>query len=298
MKKPNFLIVGAAKSGTTSLYYYLQQHPSIYLSPVKETNFFATNFVDGKPTLTNLDFNLEQAQKISFSTRDWESYLQLFAESSIAAKAIGEVSPLYLNSSIAAQKIKSFLPDVKLIAILRNPIDRAYSGYQMQLRQTDESRNFSTSINQDEIYIRGGFYYSKLKRYFNVFERHQIKILLYEDFKADPLQIMQDIFKFLQVDTAFVPEISQQFNQGGIPKNKSIYNFLYNSQLSLVTWKTIKSFMPLEMRRQLFYNLRRKLLSKPEPISPEIRESLKNIYRQDIQNLEKLLNLNLQQWLS
>ena len=237
MKKPNFLIVGAAKSGTTSLYYYLQQHPSIYLSPVKETNFFATNFVDGKPTLTNLDFNLEQAQKISFLTRDWESYLQLFAESSIAAKAIGEVSPLYLNSSVAAQKIKSFLPDVRLIAILRNPVDRAYSGYQMQLRQTDESRNFSTSINQDEIYIRGGFYYSKLKRYFDVFDRHQIKILLYEDFKVNPLQAMQDIFEFLRVDTTFVPELSQKFNQGGVPKNKDIYDFVFNSKFSLAARK-------------------------------------------------------------
>jgi hypothetical protein len=297
MNKPNFLIIGAAKSGTTSIYQYLGQHPSIYLSPIKETNFFATNFVDGEPKLEELNFTLEQARKSDFPITNLEAYQKLFDEVSPKQTAVGEVSPLYMNSFISAKKIKSHLPDAKLIVILRNPIDRAYSGYQMQLRQTDEGRSFVSNLDLDEIYIRTGFYYDQLKRFFDTFDRNQIKVLLFEDFKQNTLKYIQEIFEFIEVDNTFIPDMSMKFNQGGIPKNKSLYNFLLYSEISMTIRKGIKLFMPLEIRRRLGTKLNNSLLSKPQPLTPEVRETLKTIYQEDILKLEKLINKELQQWL-
>lgn len=297
MNLPNFIIIGAAKSGTTSLYNYLKQHPSIYLSPTKETNFFATNFVDGHPTFKELDFTLEQAKKLNFPITSLEAYQQLFDNVSFDETARGEVSPLYLNSFIAAEKIKFHIPNIKLIAILRNPIDRAYSGYQMQLRQTDENRSFASNLNRDEIYIRSGFYYKQIKRFYDVFDRNQIKILLFENFKQNPLKSTQEIFDFLEVDNTFVPDLSTRFNQGGVPKNKSVYDFVFNSRLSMILQTNIKLFIPTEARRKLATTLYSSLLSKPKALNPETRETLKAIYKEDILKLEKLIHQEVKQWL-
>ncbi len=297
MNLPNFIIIGAAKSGTTSLYNYLKQHPSIYLSAIKETNFFATNFVDDNPTFEELDFTLEQAKKLSFPITNLEAYQQLFAHVSFNQTARGEVSPLYLNSFIAAEKIKFHIPDVKLIAILRNPIDRAYSGYQMQLRQTNENRSFASNLNRDEIYIRSGFYYKQIKRFYNTFDRNQIKILLFENFKQNPLKSIQEIFDFLEVDNTFVPDLSIKFNQGGVPKNKGIYDFILNSKSSMILQTNIKRFIPTAARRKLATTLYSSLLSKPKALNPETRETLKAIYKEDILKLEKLIHQEVKQWL-
>jgi hypothetical protein len=297
MNLPNFLVIGAAKSGTTSLYRYLEQHPSVYLSKIKETNFFATNFVDEKPIFQELDFTLEQAQKISFLIKNFTEYQRLFEEVTSNKTAIGEVSPLYLNSFVAAQKIKFHIPDVKLIAILRNPVDRAYSGYQMQLRQAKETRSFASNLGKEEIYIRGGFYYEQLKRYFDTFNTYQIKVILYEDFKQNPLKVMQEIFKFLEVDDTFNPDISTKFNQGGIPKNVNAYNLIFNNKISNIAQKSLKIIIPLKIRQNLITEVQNRLLSKPEPLTPETRKKLKIIYQNDIYKLEQLINRNLQQWL-
>ncbi|MGL5943950.1 MAG: sulfotransferase family protein [Waterburya sp.] len=298
MNVPNFIVIGAAKSGTTSLYRYLNQHPSIYLSPIKETNFFATKFVDTIPLFQDLDLTLEQAKKNTFPVKNFTDYQRLFEEVTSNQTAIGEVSPLYLNSFIAAQRIKSHIPDVKLIAILRNPIDRAYSGYQMQLRQAKETRSFASNLGVEEIYIRGGFYYEQLKRYFETFNSCQIKVLLYEDFRKNPLKVMQEIFKFIEVDDTFAPDTSTKFNQGGIPKNVNAYNLVLNNKISTIVQKSLKAMMPPKIRQKLISEVQSRLLSKPQPLTPEIRRQLKEIYQNDVYKLEQLINRNLQQWLN
>lgn len=297
MNQPNFIIIGAAKSGTTSLYNYIKQHPSVYVSPVGKTNFFVSNFVEGRVNPKDLDFTPEQVSKLNFPITTREAYQGLFSNVPPDKTAIGEISPMYLNSFVAAQNLKSSNPNVKLIALLRNPVDRAYSGYQMQLRQTTEKRDFASNLNPDEIYIRGGFYYGQLKRFFDVFARHQIKILLFEDFQQNPLQIMQEIFGFIGVDDSFVPNLETKFNQGGVPKNKGLYSLIFNSPLTAIAKKSIKPLLPQKMRIKLESLLKSNLLSKPEPMTPEIRQTLQEMYREDILKLEKLIERDLQQWL-
>lgn len=299
MNQPDFILIGAAKSGTSSFYNYVKQHPSIYVSPVGKTNFFVSSFVDGRPRNEDLDFTPEQIEKLNFPITTEESYQQLFQDIPEDKTVLGEISPMYLNSFVAAQKLKTSNPNVKLIAMLRNPADRAYSGYQMQLRKEREERDFASNLNPEEVYIRGGFYYDQLKRFFDVFDRSQIKIFLFEDFKQNPQQIIKEMFDFIGVDNSFVPDLETKFNQGGVPKNKGLYSFIFNSPL---TKKIVKSsiipMLPKELRTKLEFNLRSNLLSKPEPMTLQTRKTLQEIYQEDILKLEGLIERDLQQWLS
>jgi hypothetical protein len=297
MIMPNFLIIGAAKCGTTSLYKYLQQHPQIYMSPIKETNFFASDFVNGKPQLRELDFCYGNTPKISYPVTSLEDYQALFAEVT-TQKAIGEVSPAYLHRPLAPQRIKRHIPEVKLIAILRNPVDRAYSGYQMQVHNGRETREFSQNLNRDEIYIKSGFYYASLKRYFDTFDRDRLLILLYENLRRDSIGLMQTIFEFLNVDSTFVPDVSVRHNSGGVPKNNGIYNLIMTSKASESARAIIKLFIPKTLRQKLFMVVNETMLTKPQPLSPETRQQLVKIYREDMLKLQDLLQQDLSLWLN
>ena len=118
---PNFLIIGAAKGGTTSLYHYLNQHPQVYMSPMKEPRFFALE--NEKLNFQNPDKAINKTSVTSLS-----EYYKLF-DGVTNETAIGEASPLYMYSTKAVERIAHYVPTAKLIAILRNPVDRAYSCY-------------------------------------------------------------------------------------------------------------------------------------------------------------------------
>ena len=205
MSLPNFLVIGAAKAGTTSLYYYLKQHPEIFLPFQKELKFFA---FEGE-TFGNAINNIED-------------YKEQFRDTK-AETAIGEISPVYLClASKSAPKIKHYLPDVKLIAILRNPVERAYSHFLFRASKSlnaEPLQDFKQAIMEEErrlkegysyhfMYKNTGYYYQHLKHYFDLFPKEQIKIYLYEDFTQNTNLVLQDIFRFLNVNDNFLPDTS------------------------------------------------------------------------------------------
>lgn len=180
---PNFLIIGAAKSGTTSLYHYLKQHPEIYLSPVKEPKFFC--FYQEK-----LDWQGPGDQKAILNyVTDIDQYFSLF-EGVRNETAIGEATPWYIYSESAVKKIKAFIPDAKLIAILRDPAERAYSHFLHLLREGREPlADFQDALDAEEErtrrnwgwtwqYKSRGLYYSQLKKYFDTFP-NKIYVYIY-----------------------------------------------------------------------------------------------------------------------
>lgn len=299
MVMPNFLIIGAAKAGTTALYYYLKQHPQIYMSPVKETNFFA---LEGE----KLNFRGPGDHEAinSFSITDLESYLLQFQEVSNEI-AIGEASPLYLYSPKAPERIKFYIPNAKLIAILRNPVERAYASFLHLIRDGRESfTDFTQALQEEEARIQNnwehiwhykqmGFYYNQLKRYYDTFAPGQIKVYLYEDFKTRPVSVLQDIFRFLGVDDTFIPDMSIRPNVSGIPKSKVMHSFLTKPNLI----KTIlKPFFPARLRQRIVTSLKNRNLVKPE-LSPEIRRYLIQVYKEDIMKLQDLIQRDLSKWL-
>jgi Sulfotransferase family len=299
MRGPNFFIIGAAKAGTTSLHTALAQHPQIYMSPVKEPNFFA---LSGK-SLQVPKGTISDAYLASCITT-WSDYQQLFAGVKHEV-AIGEASPSYLYYPETAQQIRSRLPEAKLIAILRDPVDRAYSNFLHHVQRDFESTDdFLEALQQEDSrlhqgwwwgfsYLRAGFYYQQLKPYFDRFDANQIQVYLYQDLQANFSNIWQQVLHFLEVDTDFVPTSQPRHNATGIPKNLLWHRFL--SQANPL--KTLlKPLVPSRLRQQMVVELKNRNLDKPA-LSTEIRQRLIGHYREDILQLQGLINRDLSAWL-
>ena len=299
MIMPNFLLFGAAKAGTTSLYKYLEQHPDVFMSSFKEPGFFA---FEGEKAI----WNGPGAQKWfdRWVATDLESYQQYF-EGYGGQKAIGDASPYYLYYEKTPETIKKYIPDVKLIAILRNPVERAFSNYVWAVRDRSESiTNFAEALKAESWriqdswgpkwrYLDQGFYYQQLKRYYERFSREQIEIYLYEDLITNPVKLTQEIFSFLEIDDTFIPDISRKYNPSLLPRNPSWHKFLTKPN---AIKSAFKYFLPLEFRQRLRKKATEKNLFKPN-LSPEIRQQLVEAYREDILKLQELIQKDLSQWL-
>lgn len=297
MTKPNFLIIGAAKAGTTAIHNYLKQHPQVYMCPVKEPMFFA---FEGE----KLNFKGSRSQNINNSITNYEDYKALFSDAA-TQKAIGESSPIYLYSEKAPERISHYLPDAKLIVILRNPIERAYSHYLMLVRNGVEKPNQFIQAIQNEgerdknrllpaiPYISGGFYYSQLSRYFDRFGVDQIKIYLYEDLVADSTALLKDIFKFIDVSPDFEPDVSTKHNVSGVPKNRLLKSLVDENNLIK---SVAKSLFPDSFRKEMSSKINKFNLDKPS-IPPEARSLLKSTYQQEVLNLQNLIHRDLSFWL-
>jgi|SRR5215210_1688650 len=291
MTMPNFLIIGAMKSGTTALYYYLEQHPQIYMSPVKEPNFFC---VEG------------QENPDPKSTSDSETYRRLFKSAS-GERALGEASHCYLYKAEAIERIKYYVPEAKFIAILRNPVDRAYAHFLHMVRNgTEPFADFTQALQEDESgshrnrtpqdYIGRGFYYVQLKRYFDNFPPDRIKIYLYDDLNSTPIDTLQDAFRFLGVDDSFVPDVSVKHNVSGYPKSRVLDKLL---TLGPVT-HALKLYLPAELRWRLSKvhdKLKSRNLVKPPPVQTTVRRHLIETYREDTLKLQELIRRDLSGWL-
>lgn len=296
MKLPNFLIIGAAKSGTTALYHYIKQHPDIYMSPLKETEFFA---FEGDNLAFRGPGDMPRATITSI-----EDYLTLFSGQT-KESAIGEASPAYLYSLKAPHRIYHYIPEAKIICLLRDPIERAYSQYVMFIRDGREPlTDFSKALQEEKKriqdnwawgwhYTQTGLYYTQLKRYFDLFDRSQIKVYLYDDLAKDSSALIQDVFRFIGVDDSFKPNTQKRHNISGIPKNLILHRFLTQSH---PIKETLKPLLPQKMRKQLTGELRDKNLSKPM-LSTEDRQSLLPIFGDEILNLQNLIQRDLSAWL-
>lgn len=304
MVMPNFLIIGAAKSGTTSLYRYLMQHPQIFMSPTKEPSFFAIEC----GTTFQGPWKRWASQ---YAVTSIDSYLALFSGVSDEV-AIGEASTAYLVHPKVPECIHRHIPNVKLIAILRNPVDRAYSDYLMRLLHGDRShadlieaihmRDESVRKNWGlgEEYVEVGFYYTHLRRYFDIFDRSQIRVYLFQDFRTSPLAILQDIFRFLDVEETFTPDLSSQYNVGGYPKNKAWLALLVKLNQIRPRLGFLISLIPTRLRQYIgsnLFSLQKRGLVKAPPLEPHMRRRLIQLYQEDILKLQDLIQQDLSSWL-
>lgn len=301
MTLPNFLIIGAAKSGTTSLYRYLQQHPQIYMN-VKEPSFFA---LEGQEVRYAGPGDQDGfVRKVVITLDDYEALFQGVTDE----VAYGEASVLYLYSPEAAKRIQHYIPGVKLIAILRNPVDRAFSSY-LHLRRDGREpiTNFSQALlAEDERIARNwqhqwhytqlGYYYIQLKRYFDLFPSEQIAIYTYEEFKSSPAKMLQAIFQFIGVNSDFMPDISMKYNVSGAPKSSALQEFLTKPN---IIRNALRPFIPQEVRHRFGTKIRAWNVTTDKPeLSFETRKYLLNLYKKDILQLESLIKRDLSHWLN
>lgn len=300
MVLPNFLMIGAPKAGTSAIYYYLKQHPQIYMSPLKEPHFFA---------LENHSLNFQgpgDKDRFRDAVTQLEDYEKLFANVSREV-AIGEASTTYLSSETAPLRIKHYIPDVKLIAILRNPVDAAYASFLHLVRDGDEPlADFGLALEAEEKrvrqnwegiwhYQRRGFYAEQLERYFQHFDRNQLKVYRYDDFKANPNVVLRDIFEFLEVDPGFMPDMSAKYNVSAMPKNPLLNKMMVKpnplkSALNMALPKPMRSEIATRLKHWNFQE-------KKPPLSPELRDQLHQNYREDMLKLQDLIQQDLSEWL-
>ena len=296
-KKPNFIIIGAMKAATTSLYTYIKQHPDIFMTKVKEPMFF-NNFNQ------NTDFKVlgNKSKKVN-SLLDYFSMFGSVKNES----AIGEASPAYIYNENAPHLIKEHLPDVKIIAILRQPTDRAYSNFLHTKRADRENVNSfeqAIKIEKERIsdnwsplyhYIQKGFYSVQLKRYYNLFPKENIKVYLFEDVVKTPKETLKDIFKFLNVDENIEIDVSKKSNVSGTPKG--ILGFILKKMryYNLMPKFAISDYLPTFIISLLF----KSVYKDTEKLDSVLRKELTDkYYREEILKLEKLIDRDLSNWLS
>ncbi|SHM59210.1 sulfotransferase family protein [Gracilibacillus kekensis] len=284
-RKPDFFIVGAAKSGTTSLYEYLKKHPTIYLPENKEPHFFG----DKKPSEIFVD--------------NKEAYYKLFCHAP-ENSVIGEASTSYLYSEKAAMDIKKFNPNGKIIILLRNPVDRAYSMYRHQVRDGFETNTFEKGLELEKEriykgmpygyhYFEGGLYYRQIKNYLNVFGPENVKIIIFEEFKETPIKVLKEIFAYLNVKDINIDKI-RVYNVSNKPISYKLQSFLvqYHPVKSI-----LKIVLPSPFRKKIkSLILKKNMTSSYDKISDTTRKYLIHRYSDDIKKVEKILKRDLSVW--
>jgi hypothetical protein len=297
-KLPNFLIVGAAKSGTSSLHNYLNQHTDVFMPSynneamkVKEPRFLIKDLVQYR--LHNGVWNFEEYRSLFSDVKD--------------EMAVGESSVLYLYyHQHAIKNIKYYLGnEVKIIIMLRNPTDRAYSAFQHVSRGFKENYSFEESLSIEKgrmereenltpmvMYKEMGMYYEMVKSYKNSFKN--VHVIFYEDFRDNIQAEMNKVYTFLSISKSRKIDLSTRYNVGGKRwKNKIMkYIFMKDNLIQSI----LKLAIPISFRKVIRNKLINLSTNPVLPIKDETRKMLNDHFKEDIQKLSLLLNKDLQHW--
>jgi len=282
---PNFFIVGAPRAGTTSLHEYLNDIPGIFMSPIKEPNYFSRKLVPDDHLLLN-------------PIREKSRYLSLFDKTS-NEKIVGEASPLYLSDPEASQLIHDFSPNALILMSLRDPIERILSHFTLIIRDGGYKGSFHNKLlnelkygitdnTKPHLYLEAGLYSESVKRYLEIFGPKQVKIIIFEEFIKNPKKILEEILDFLNIS-----------------ENLSNFKFTIHNPFTsardqnaeyILTSKTISKFSKLFLPFSTRKFLRQKILTKKQekPILEENdRKILYEYYHDDVKKLKNILTKDL-----
>jgi len=304
--QPNLFLIGAMRAGSTSLHLLLGQHPDVFMSRVKEPGFYMAEAM--RRELEKDDIDKEMAELLSTFIEN-KKYAQASAYDMLFAsmqhkKYIGESSH-YIYFPQAARVIHEDCPNARIIVSLRNPVERLYSEYLYYCRLDSISKKkfnefcregcrFDKNnrlLEMGRSKLSKGFYFTSLMEWVNVFGHDQVKIIIFDDFACDYLKVCQSVFSWLAIDPAFVP-INVHSQQGGMPKDRDVFNRVENFSVVKKALKKILSRVARERLRSVWYH---SSLKRGE-MDPQTREFLKDVYREDIKKLEKEFQLNLNAW--
>lgn len=261
---PDFLIVGGGKCGTTALKNYLNVHPDVFI-PESEVHFFDDNYYRGL---------------------SW--YSLFFVDG--GDKTVGDKSPGYMFKEDACRRIHTVLPRVKLIFLLRNPIDRAFSEYRMRLLTGREQGVFEDVIKRNTVYLEQGFYVDQIKRFLRFFPKEQMFVIISEEFKKDKQETLKDVLEFLDVSSSFVFPVLRE-EHVGLRGYSSLFGFL----LRLHNRMGIHGFKKVSSRvRDLFIALDR--WKTPMTLNSDVRSKMVEFYRESKMELECLIDKDLSIW--
>ena len=287
MKRLDFIGIGAQKAGTTWLYKMLDLHPQVSFGKKKEICFFNDN----------KSFYNRQIQGNFHKGLGWY-YKQLDLKEGYVN---GEISPDYMWDEKAAKRIKKYFPRTKIIAILRNPVDRAYSHYQFASQKYFVGRSFEEGMQKYPEFLERGLYYRQLKRYLDLFSHEQIKIVIFENIVKDPESVLFDIEDFLGIER-FIPDtIGKKENVTRSARSISLLRLVTHIHSIKTTWVgrlLWRNRYFIKVIRSLNRGLRRINLKNNErvPIPDSTRKKLYKYYRKDINMLEDAIGIDLSLW--
>jgi hypothetical protein len=292
--RPNFFIVGAPKAGTTALYSYLAQHPQVFMSRPKEPQFFSGDIRGNQRNVTTLS-----------------EYLHLFEDAD--ALAIGEASTCYLASPGAAEQIRNFSPDPRIIVMLRNPIDVMYAEHSERLFDGAECiRCFSTALQSQEHrkWRSGRFkgervvavpyrelvkFSEQITRFIDTFGRKNVHVILFDDFVTSPRDAYSRVLAFLGLAE------DSQCAFDVVHSNRRVRSTMVHDQLRYppkLVRGLLHRFLPLSMRRKIGKRLNAlNIENVPRPpLEQQLRERLALEFSQELQNLGHLIGRDLSMW--
>lgn len=289
INKPTFLGVGTQKGGTTSMYSILKRHPQIFLPNTKEIHFFDKNYDENS-----------------------DIYYSFFKEAKTEHKAIGEITPNYMYDPNVPERIyKNLGQDIKLIFILRNPADRAFSNYKMNIERNNETNTFKQAIEKDlkKIknnedyrvvfhYIKRGFYAEQIKRFYKYFDKENMLFLLFEeDTIKNREKSFEKIYEFIGVDKLNIP-VNIKITPNVRHKSKKADKILNTAHPINQLAKKIISNKNLRTNIKYFFT---KLNQKPTADKSELIEMrpylINEIYKESILELQDLIDRKLDNWL-
>ncbi len=293
---PNLLVIGAEKAGTTAIHQFLGEHPQIFMSAMKEPGYFVFKGTKGKfPGLRSQPF-----------VADIKTYENLFARSG-DAKVIGESSPQYLEFArpeIVHDMLRT-LPSFRVLAIIRQPIDQAYSKFVMLLRDgrlgdqdfraqffKDYDRFYSFENDFEQATITRSNY-NRLRIYCDLLPQSNIKIMFYDDMVRDLPGFLREIYEYLEVNSGYRNEISAKPNPGRLYRYSGIATLM--NRPNPVRWLA-RRLVPSETRLA-FRDALLQRFSKPAPkLDPTVRAELTELLADEITNLETLTGRDLSAW--
>lgn len=301
MRKPNLFIVGHPRSGTSSLHHYLNQHPDIFMTTIKEPNYFNVDFREQSDAFHN--------KKLYFPFRTETQYLSLYKKWK-AEKIAGEASATNLCSRSSAQEIFRFNPKAKIIMIFREPVDflsSYHSAAIFTLGEDCKDLNGALSIEKERRQGRGlskrvvspsWLFYSdflryaeQVQRFLSYFDTNQVKIIIFDDFKNDTQRIYGEILEFLNVDSQFTPTF-EIINPNKILKWPRLKKYTLDSPYFRRTLRLLSSH-DMYSRMKKFYKDRVVTYRPREPLDEELKKSLMEKYKGEVDKIGALLSRDL-----
>jgi len=295
VRRPDFFIVGAPKSGTTALYEYLKPHPDIFMPEMKDVSFFGSD----------LQFNMPRI--------NLKKYLAAY-EPVRNEKRVGEASVWYLYSKCAAAEIKEFSPSASIIIMLRNPVEMMYAQHSEFLYNCNENiSDFARALEAEAERKRGlripasahlvqGLFYrdtarysEQVARYLDRFGRANVHVIIFDDFKRDTQAVFRETLEFLNVDPD-IPLKPRIVNPNKVVRSRRFQEFLASPPRRLIA--AYEAITPNTMHGRVHRLLRRlntRYQQRP-PLSPELRRRLQMEFAPEIQRLSDLLGRDLTNW--
>jgi hypothetical protein len=300
-KKPNLFIVGQPRCGTTALHNFLAQHPEVFMSPDKEPHHFCKDIIQESDA-----YYRKKTYYLKY--RSEVDYLELF-KNVRNETIIGESTANYLYSNVAAKLIYNFNPQAKIIMLLREPVSFLYSWYSyLVYRLQETANNFELALALEEkrkagkntpntieapsrlYYSDKVKYYEQVSRYFDVFDKSNIKVIIYEDFKEQNDVVYEQVLRFLGVDTSFVPD----FTRVNISRNARFVKF-NKLLLNPFSTKIALACLPVRFRAKTKILLNKILFDrkKPIPIDSSLRQELMCKYKPEVIKISDFLGIDL-----